>query len=67
MMNNELLGGPEVRTTPEETGGHCFTTVSAHSTSEGRIAYRKCSCGLWRIEHYPTDGQRRLRAESDIE
>jgi hypothetical protein len=37
-------------------GGHCFGTVSTHSTSEGRIAYQRCSCGLWRIQRHPAAG-----------
>ena len=66
MTNDELLRSTRDHAdTPEDTGGHSFTTVSAHSTSEGRIAYRQCSCGLWRIEHYPTGGQRRLLALVD--
>ena len=46
-------------------GGHHFSTVSSHSTSDGRIAYRRCNCGLWRVERYPTDGRRLLEAQVD--
>jgi hypothetical protein len=37
--------------------GHQYSTVSAHSTSEGRIAYQHCTCGIWRIQRFPADGQ----------
>lgn len=46
-------------------GGHSYRTISTHSTSEGRVAYRQCSCGLWRIERYPASGQRHLEAVVD--
>jgi hypothetical protein len=38
-------------------GGHRYTTLSTHCTSEGRIVYQHCDCGLWRVERYPSDAQ----------
>jgi len=38
-------------------GGHRYSTLSTHSTSEGRIAYQHCDCGLWRVERYPSHAQ----------
>lgn len=64
MTNNEQLQPPHApaghagghRLVGHCLGGHCFGTVSAHNTSEGRIAYQRCGCGLWRIQRYPAAG-----------
>lgn len=29
---------------------HEWETVSRHRTSEGTVRYRRCRCGVWRIE-----------------
>jgi len=39
-------------TTPAPHTGHTYTAVSAHNTSEGRVVYQRCVCGLWRILRY---------------
>ena len=48
-----------------DDGGHRFSTVSTHPTSQGLIAYRRCTCNLWRIERYQADGRRQLEAVVD--
>jgi len=39
-----------------DDAGHQYATESAHTTSEGRIAYQRCSCGQWRVQRYPRVG-----------
>ena len=44
------------RAHPDDVDGHRYSTISAHTTSEGRIAYQRCACGMWRIERFPRFG-----------
>jgi len=46
----------------DHPGAHRYSTVSAHNTSEGRIAYQRCACGLWRIQRYNRAGGSVLEA-----
>lgn len=39
-------------TAPAPHTGHQYATVSAHTTSEGRVVYQRCACGLWRIQRH---------------
>jgi hypothetical protein len=32
-----------------EAGGHVWSTVSCHPTSEGSVIYQRCWCGVWRV------------------
>ena len=50
------------RAHPNDIEGHHYSTVSAHNTSEGRIAYQRCACGLWRIERFPRFGDPMMQA-----
>jgi len=43
-------------------GNHRYRTVSAHNTSEGRVAYRRCACGIWQIERFPRLGDPAIEA-----
>lgn len=45
--------------------GHSYATVSAHNTSEGRVVYQRCVCGLWRIQRYIRGGAPVLEAVVD--
>ena len=51
MTINEL---PSTAAAPHT--GHRYATVSAHNTSQGRVAYQRCVCGLWRIQRYTRGG-----------
>ena len=42
--------------------GHHYLAVSTHHTSEGRIVYRHCRCGMWRVERVARSGQPVLEA-----
>ena len=44
---------------------HDYRSVSAHRTSEGRICYQHCSCGLWRVVRFPLAGSPVLTAVVD--
>jgi hypothetical protein len=37
--------------------GHRFALVSAHATSQGRLCYLRCSCGMWQVRRYPGIGR----------
>ena len=41
--------------TPPDHDGHRYATVSAHNTSQGRLAYQRCNCGVWRVQRYPAN------------
>ena len=45
------------RTTKGTHDGHRYRTVSTHNTSEGRVAYRHCACGMWHIELFNRVGE----------
>lgn len=34
---------------------HHWSTASEHPTSEGRLAYRTCRCGRWRVVLAPAE------------
>jgi hypothetical protein len=36
--------------------GHRFALVSAHATSQGRLSYLRCSCGMWQVQRQPRAG-----------
>ena len=59
------MGNHDTDSATFETGGHLFRTVSAHRTSQGRIEYKKCLCGRWRIESYPAPQRVQLEAAID--
>ena len=42
--------------------GHRYRTVSTHNTSEGRVAYQRCGCGVWHIELFGRLGESALQA-----
>jgi hypothetical protein len=46
-------------------GAHHYAVVSAHNTSEGRIVYQRCACGLWRIQRHDRVGGTVLEATVD--
>lgn len=48
-----------------DNNGHRYAVVSAHNTSEGRVAYLRCTCGLWRVQRYPRRGRVVLEAVVD--
>jgi len=37
--------------------GHRFALVSAHPTSQGRLSYLRCSCGMWQVQRQPRVGR----------
>ena len=43
--------------TAADHDGHRYSTASIHHTSQGRIAYQRCTCGTWRIQRYPRHAQ----------
>lgn len=51
MTTNELSSATSAAHT-----GHSYSTVSAHNTSEGRVSYQRCACGLWRIQRNARSG-----------
>ncbi|MEP6562634.1 MAG: hypothetical protein ABJD68_16360 [Nakamurella sp.] len=57
MDNREVPLDSYQPTTGTDADGHRFATVSAHDTSEGRIAYQRCTCDMWRIQRYPRSGR----------
>ena len=50
------------RTQQGHHDGHRYRTVSAHNTSEGRVAYQRCACGSWHIELFGRLGEPVLQA-----
>lgn len=36
--------------------GHRFALVSAHATSQGRLSYLRCRCGMWQVQRQPRAG-----------
>jgi len=54
MSHNSALNLPDQTTDDDD---HRYMVVSTHTTSEGRLAYQRCTCGVWRVQRYPRRGR----------